>query len=254
MTAGRATSPGRRWFHVKHGIDEPITPQGDGDIRPPPTAHTVFGERLAIVERYVDLLATAGIERGLVGPQETGRLWDRHVLNCAVVQSAVPRACALADVGSGAGLPGVVLAIMRPDLEVTLVEPMQRRARFLGEVVDELELANVAVARARAEDLVGELTADVVTARAVAPLERLAKWTLPLLPTGGRLLALKGGSVGDEVARAAGALRRLGAASWQIREYGSGIVDPPTRVVVVEVGPRVRNAVSGRRRRTKGRT
>jgi 16S rRNA (guanine527-N7)-methyltransferase len=231
-------------FHVKHGA-------GDRLISMPPSAPEFFGERLPSVERYVDLLATRGIQRGLIGPRELSRIWDRHILNCAVVHAAIPAGRAVADVGSGAGLPGVVLAIVRPDLVVTLVEPMQRRTDFLTEVSAELGLSNVSVRRARAEELADELAVDVVTARAVAPLERLARWTLPLLSKGGLLLALKGKTAADELTRAIPALRRMGAASWRIGEYGSGIVNPPTRVTIIEVGARVGEAVP--RRRTKGR-
>jgi len=205
-----------------------------------------------VAERYVSLLAGAGIERGLIGPREVPRLWHRHVLNCAVVNEAMANGSTVADVGSGAGLPGVVLAVARPDLQMTLVEPALRRSRFLQEVVAELGLQNTVVIRARAEDLAGQLEVEAVTARAVASLERLAGWTLPLLSTGGRLLALKGASVVDELARASTALRRMGAASWAVHEFGRGIVDPPTRVAVVEVGRPVREAVS-RRGRTRGR-
>jgi 16S rRNA (guanine527-N7)-methyltransferase len=219
----------------------------------PEQAAVVFGQRLALAQRYVALLAGPGIERGLIGPREAPRLWERHVLNCAVVHKALPAGCSVADVGSGAGLPGIVLAVARPDLQVTLVEPLLRRSRFLEEVADELELRNAVVVRARAEDLAGQLDVQAVTARAVAPLEQLARWTFPLLSTGGRLLALKGASVVDEVARAAAALRRMGAASWAVYEFGRGIVDPPTRVAVIEVGPAVREAVSRRRRRKGGR-
>jgi 16S rRNA (guanine527-N7)-methyltransferase len=231
-------------FHVKHGAGDRLTSV-------PPSAPEFFGERLPSVERYVDLLATRGIQRGLIGPRELSRIWDRHILNCAVVHAAIPVGCAMADVGSGAGLPGVVLAIVRPDLVVTLVEPMQRRTDFLTEVSAELGLSNVSVRRARAEELADELAVDVVTARAVAPLERLARWTLPLLSKGGLLLALKGKTAADELTRAIPALRRMGAASWRIGEYGSGIVNPPTRVTIIEVGARVGEAVP--RRRTKGR-
>jgi 16S rRNA (guanine527-N7)-methyltransferase len=133
------------------------------------------------------------------------------------------------------------------------VEPLLRRSRFLEEVVGELGLRNAVVVRSRAEDLAGHLDVHTVTARAVAPLEQLARWTLPLLPTGGHLLALKGASVVDEVARAATALRRMGAASWAVSEFGRGIVDPPTRVAVIEVGRQVREAGSRRRRRRGGR-
>jgi 16S rRNA (guanine527-N7)-methyltransferase len=229
---------------VKHG-------NGDGPTAPPPSASDVFGQRLPSAERYVDLLATRGSELGLMGPREIPRIWDRHILNCAVIHPAIPAGCALADVGSGAGLPGVVLAIARPDLTVTLVEPMKRRTDFLTEVVAQLGLPNVSVRRARAEELADELAVEVVTARAVAPLERLARWTLPLLSTGGQLLALKGQTATDELTRAIPALRRMGAVSWRIGEYGSGIVIPPTRVAIIEVGARVGEAIP--RRRTKGR-
>ncbi|HZY27516.1 MAG TPA: 16S rRNA (guanine(527)-N(7))-methyltransferase RsmG [Jiangellaceae bacterium] len=216
----------------------------------PEGAAIVFGQRLALAQRYVELLAGPGIERGLIGPREGPRLWQRHVLNCAVVHEALPTGCSVADVGSGAGLPGVVLAVARPDLHVTLVEPLLRRSRFLEQVAGELELHNTVVVRARAEDLAGQLDVQAVTARAVAPLEQLARWTFPLLSTAGRLLALKGASAVDEVARAAPALRRMGAVSWAVHEFGRGIVDPATRVAVIEVGPAVREA--GLRRRRKG--
>lgn len=197
-----------------------------------------FGDRLTAVERYVDLLAGPAIQRGLLGPREVPRIWERHVLNCAVIQDAIPPRSAVVDVGSGAGLPGVVLSIVRPDLDLTLVEPLLRRSVFLTEVVAELRLTNVAVVRARAEDLHGKIGADVVTARAVAPLDRLARWTLPLLEPEGVLLAMKGSSVRDELAAAAGALTALGAAWWRVDEYGAGVVDPPSLVAVVGVGGR----------------
>jgi 16S rRNA (guanine527-N7)-methyltransferase len=217
----------------------------------PSSATAIFGARLPLAERYVVLLGTAGLERGLIGPREAPRIWERHILNCAVVHPVIASGCSVADVGSGAGLPGVVLAIARPDLAVTLVEPMQRRTDFLTEVIADLGLSNISVRRARAEALAAELVVDVVTARAVAPLLQLARWTFPLLFMGGRLLALKGRSVVDEVVRAAPALREMGAVSWQVGEYGAGIVDPPTRVAIIEVGARIGQAVP--RRRTKGR-
>lgn len=205
---------------------------------PPEPHHAAeyFGEAVGGVRRYVELLAGPGLARGLIGPREVPRIWDRHVLNCAVVVDAVPTDASVADVGSGAGLPGMVWALMRPDLKVTLVEPLLRRTRFLDEAVAQLELENVTVLRGRAEDVAHELAVDVVTARAVAPLVKLARWTLPLLRPSGRLLALKGESVNDEVAAAASELRSLGAASWTVREFGAGIVDPATRVAVVELG------------------
>jgi 16S rRNA (guanine527-N7)-methyltransferase len=240
-------------FHVKH---RPETSPADNsnvgiESQPAPrAAQEAFGEQLPLAQRYVALLVSAGVERGLLGPREAARIWDRHLLNCAVIHPAIPTGCTIADIGSGAGLPGMVLAIVRPDLAVTLVEPMQRRCEFLSEVIGDLRLPNVTVRRARAETLGADLTVDVVTARAVAPLERLARWAIPLLSPGGRLLALKGRSVMAELTRAAPVLRTLGATEWRVDEYGSGIVDPPTRVAIIEVGARVSEAVS--RRRAKG--
>jgi 16S rRNA (guanine527-N7)-methyltransferase len=172
--------------------------------------------RLPLAERYVELLATAGVERGLIGPRETPRLWDRHVLNCLAVEQAVPEGAALADLGSGAGLPGLVLAIGRPDLAVTLVEPLQRRTVFLEEVVDALGLDGVRVVRGRAESLHGVERFDVVTARALAPLSRLLGWAMPLVAPTGVLLAMKGSSAPAEVAAASAALRKHGCAAPEI--------------------------------------
>jgi 16S rRNA (guanine527-N7)-methyltransferase len=188
--------------------------------------------------QYAVLLASAGVDRGLIGPREVPRLWDRHLLNCAVAVPLVPVDADVIDVGSGAGLPGIVWAIARPDLRVTCLEPLQRRATFLEEVVTALDLADrVHVVRARAEDIVRgrgpvtSLRARVVTARAVAPLERLAGWTVPLVQPGGELLALKGRSAAEEVQASATVLERLGIASVEVVECGFGVVDPPTTVV-----------------------
>ena len=206
------------------------------ELSTPPSASIVFGDRLALAERYAALLAGPGVVRGLLGPREAPRLWDRHILNCAVAVDLVPEGASVADVGTGAGLPGIVWAIVRPDVQVTLVEPLLRRISFLEETVTELDLPNVTVCRGRAEELAGRMQVDVVTARAVAPLDKLARWTLPLLKSGGVLLALKGQSVADELASAESELAKLGASSWSIQEFGNGIVDPVTRVAVVELG------------------
>jgi 16S rRNA (guanine527-N7)-methyltransferase len=187
---------------------------------------------------YARLLASAGVERGLIGPREVPRIWDRHLLNCAVAVPLVPLGADVIDVGSGAGLPGIVWAIAREDLRVTCLEPLQRRAVFLDEVVSALDLGGrVQVVRARAEDIVRgrgpvtSLRARVVTARAVAPLERLAGWTVPLVQPGGELLALKGRSAAEEVRASASVLERLGIVSVDVVECGVGVVDPPTTVV-----------------------
>ena len=175
----------------------------------PEAARRAFSsERLPLAERYVELLATVGVERGLIGPREGPRLWDRHVLNCLAIESLVARDATIADLGSGAGLPGVVLAIGRPDLAVTLVEPLQRRTIFLDEVVEELGLSTVTVVRGRAEELHGETAFDVVTARALAPLDRLIGWGMPLVGPAGVLVAMKGSSAEQEIRDAAKALKK----------------------------------------------
>jgi 16S rRNA (guanine527-N7)-methyltransferase len=200
---------------------------------PPEAAEGVFASALPLAEAYAGWLAGAGIERGLVGPREVPRLWERHLLNCAAVADVVPRGATVCDLGSGAGLPGIPLAIRRPDLQVTLLEPLLRRTRFLDEVVEALALPNVLVRRGRAEELAGSELFDVVTSRAVAPLERLARWSLPLTRGGGLMLAMKGSSAPDEVAAAHGVLRRLHGREVRILSVGDGLLDPPVTVVAV---------------------
>ena len=197
--------------------------------RETPGAVEHFGDDLKTINRYIDLLATWGIERGLIGPREAPRLWDRHVLNCAVVTPRIPSAASVADVGSGAGLPGLVWAIARPDLTVTLIEPLLRRTTFLTEVIDELALANVTVIRGRADEVAQVF--DVVTARAVADLGKLGSWCLPLVRPGGVLLALKGESASTEVEMWTQALRVDGATDIVVTSYGA--VETPTTVVEV---------------------
>jgi 16S rRNA (guanine527-N7)-methyltransferase len=201
------------------------------------TAVAAFGTGLPLAERYAELLRTDGVTRGLIGPREADRLWERHLVNCAAAVSAFPPEGLVVDVGSGAGLPGIPLALARPSLHLRLVEPLLRRATFLTEVVDRLELSNVEVLRARAEDLRGAWTAAAVTARAVAPLARLAAWCLPLVTPGGSMLALKGDRADAELTASAAALRRLGATSWKVESHGAGLVDPPVRVVRIVAGP-----------------
>jgi len=210
---------------------------------PPAGAADVFGERLELAQRYVTALATDGVERGLIGPREVPRLWDRHLLNCAVLAELVPPGARVIDVGSGAGLPGIPLALARPDLTVSLLEPSERRSTFLSEVVQLLELPGVDVVRGRAEEG-RRAPVEVVTARAVAPLIRLAGWCLPLVAPAGRLLAIKGASARAEVEAAADAVRAAGGLPATIRLCGRGVVDPPTTVVEI-----VRAAVASRRRR-----
>jgi 16S rRNA (guanine527-N7)-methyltransferase len=196
-------------------------------------AQEVFGARLPSAVAYADLLATDGVTRGLIGPREAPRLWQRHLLNCAVLTEALAVGADVCDIGSGAGLPGVVLAIRRPDLVVTLVEPLLRRTTFLVEAVERLEIGNVEVVRGRAEDLHGKRTFSVVTSRAVAPLPRLLDWSMPLVRSAGELLAMKGASAAEELEDAARDVRRWTSGSADILVLGSDVIDPPTTVVRV---------------------
>jgi 16S rRNA (guanine527-N7)-methyltransferase len=196
----------------------------------------LFGDGYTTALEFDRLLCGEGVRRGLVGPREAERMWDRHVLNCAAIAPAFPPGASVVDVGSGAGLPGVALAIARPDLRIVLLEPLLRRSTFLSEAVEALGLARVEVRRGRAEELHGQVVADVVTARAVAPLDRLAGWCLPLVRPGGSLLAMKGARAAEELSAAADLLTRLGAADWSVEVHGAGVVDPAVRLVRVTAG------------------
>jgi 16S rRNA (guanine527-N7)-methyltransferase len=218
----------------------------DNDV--PVAAPVVFGGALDRAVAYAQLLATEGTVRGLIGPHEVPRLWERHLLNSAVVGELLPAGARVVDVGSGAGLPGIPIALVRPDVDMTLLEPLARRVAFLEECRDRLGLP-VTVRRGRAEegpvrrDLGG---VDTVTARAVAPLDRLAGWCLPLLRPGGTLLAVKGETAEDELAAAGPALRRAGAGSARVVRCGVGTVDPPSTVVAVTRGTVRATARGGR--------
>lgn len=202
----------------------------------PPAARALFAAVLPQAAAFAALLRGPGTERGLLGPREAGRLWSRHLLNCGVVAAHLPDRATVADVGSGAGLPGVVWALLRPDARLTLIEPLLRRSAFLHEVVESLGLPNVEVLRARAEDLHGVRTFGVVAARGVAPLERLLPWCLPLVEPGGELIALKGASAAAEIAAARSSLHSMGATTAVINTYGEGMVSPPTTAVQVRAG------------------
>lgn len=193
---------------------------------------------------FAEILASTGVEQGLIGPREVPRIWSRHLLNCAVVadpaESLISTGALVADVGSGAGLPGLVWALTRADLNLVLIEPLLRRANFLTAVINELGLGEqVTVTRVRAEDLAkqGDWSGvDVVTARAVAPLVKLLGWTVPLLRNGGSLVALKGSSVSTELADAEPVAAALGINDLRIVVCGRGVVDPVTTVVLATRG------------------
>jgi len=190
-------------------VSRETPPSGD-----PVVLSTVFApSRLPALQRYAALLASEGVLRGLIGPREVPRLWDRHLVNCGLLAPLVPAGARVADLGSGAGLPGLVLALARPDLAVTLVEPMARRVEFLTEACESLGAENATVVRGRAEELGGGHDFDVVTSRALAPLTRLLAWSLPLVAPGGAVLAMKGSSASVEIEAAAPELRRWRAAA-----------------------------------------
>jgi 16S rRNA (guanine527-N7)-methyltransferase len=184
-------------------------------------AAAVFGDALPQAGKYAELLAGIGVERGLIGPAEADRIWERHLLNCAAIAHLLPARCSLVDVGSGAGLPGIVLALLLPHARVTLLEPLARRVDFLNEAVAELGLTNAEVVRARAEDLAGQVSADVVTARAVAPLDKLAVLAVGLARPGGRVLAIKGSGAESELAKAGPVLGRLGVTDARVMRAGT---------------------------------
>lgn len=211
-------------FHVKHA-----------EVPPPPAAAIdLFGDAIEAARLYAQILAGAGVERGLLGPREIDRLWDRHILNCAVVGELLSAGERVADIGSGAGLPGIPLALARADVQVVLVEPLLRRSDFLRETIEQLGI-NCLVVRGRAEDgavrdEVG-LT-DVVVSRAVASLDKLTKWSTPLLRPGGRMLAIKGERADDEVREHRRAMAALGVSEVKVERCGAQFVDPPATVVV----------------------
>jgi 16S rRNA (guanine527-N7)-methyltransferase len=202
----------------------------------PPAAEAMFGSGLPRVVEFAELLAEHGVMRGLIGPREVDRLWDRHLLNSAVVASLIPQSARVIDLGSGAGLPGIPLAIARPDLRITLLEPMARRVEWLEHVTTRLGLS-VTVVRGRAEEatIKRQLSgSDVVVVRAVAPLAKLCEWSLPLLRRGGSLVAMKGTSAADEVARDRAAVVRAGGGEPRIETCGVDMLSDPATAVVVD--------------------
>lgn len=223
-------------FHVKHvdACDRRSRPLGMATAPVSGAAFAIFGPRLQLAERYAEALASVGMERGLIGPHELDRLWDRHLLNCAVIEELFDRCDRVVDIGSGAGLPGLPLAIARPDLRIVLVEPLLRRSKFLREVIGDLGLA-VEVLTGRAEEprvrnqLAGS---DVVVSRAVARLDKLTAWSMPLLRSGGRMLAIKGERAHDEVQEHRRGMSELGAVDVRVIRCGEYYLRPPATVVL----------------------
>jgi 16S rRNA (guanine527-N7)-methyltransferase len=239
-------------FHVKHVIPGKL-PEVPPAPPPPAIARSIFGSRLDLAQRYADLLAGPGVEWGLLGPREIDRLWDRHLLNCGVVAELMEPGERVADIGSGAGLPGLALAIAKPDLDIVLIESMLRRTEFLRMAVTELGL-DVGVVRGRAEDAgarqsIGEC--DAVVSRAVAPLDKLTRWSMALLRPGGRMLAIKGERAPDELREYRRVMTSLGAADVRVVECGVKHLSPPTTVVVARRDKPV--PVRGVRRRRSNR-
>jgi len=207
------------------GVDEEsVVPLEDEPV----AAVRMFGERIDLARAYVASLATDGVVRGLIGPREPARLWTRHVVNSAVIAELIEQGVRVVDIGSGAGLPGIPLAIARPDLRVTLVEPLERRARYLSEMIETLDLRLCRVVRGRAEEVVAECgDADIVTSRAVAPLHRLAGWSAPLTRVGGVVLAMKGQSAAEELQRDRSAVAAAGLVEPEVLEIrGYEQIDP----------------------------
>lgn len=200
---------------------------------PPAGAFELFGARAGLAERYAHHLATTGVEWGLIGPREVPRLWSRHILNSALAAELLSPGDDVGDVGSGAGLPGIPLALMVPEASFALIEPMERRVDWLTMVVHDLGLENVRIVRGRVEDLADDEVFTAVTARAVKALKVLVEWCAPVLAPDGRLLALKGERAQQEMAEAAKAIRRLRLSPAVLHTLSSPLVETPTRVVEV---------------------
>lgn len=197
----------------------------------PAEASVVFGDRIELARRFTAALGEHGEERGLIGPLEPARLWSRHILNSAVAGPLFAAGARVGDVGSGAGLPGLVLAIARPDVEWVLIEPMERRVTWLQEQTDALELQNVTIVRARGEEWSEGAVLDAVTARAVSALKTLVPLTAPLVRVGGELVLLKGANAANEIEAAAKQLRKYGLDDVRVEMVGDGVIAEPTRVV-----------------------
>lgn len=196
----------------------------------PAVAATLFGDRIDLARSFTAELARRGEELGLIGPLELPRLWTRHILNSVLVAPLLEDRGRVGDVGSGAGLPGLVLAIARPDVTMVLIEPMERRVDWLSSEADRLGLTNVEVVRARAEDVADDLVVDQVTARAVSALSKLIPLTVPLVRSGGQLILMKGARVDDELEKARKVILRKRLTDVEVLELGVGVVEETTRV------------------------
>lgn len=213
--------------------------QSPEDLNPVPeltpierrAAEKLFAEQLPATQRYVEHLCTTGITHGLLGPREVPRMWSRHVLNSAVLGPELPSGATVADVGSGAGLPGIALALARPDVEFILIEPMERRVDWLDAVIRNLSLSNVRVIRARAEEASDEVMAEVVTARAVSALKKLIPMTVPLMADDGELMLLKGRSAAEEIKAAAKQIKKARLGEPRVELLGESLLDEATTVV-----------------------
>jgi len=218
----------------KPGSDASAASESEGSlsvVEPEPSvAASLFGERIELARQFTQNLAEQGEERGLIGPLELPRLWSRHILNCAIVAPLLSPG-RVGDVGSGAGLPGIVLAIARPDVDFVLIEPMERRVAWLTEQVDELGLTNVDVVRARAEDVRLSEPLDQVTARAVSAFRKLIPLTAPLVRDGGELVLMKGAGAQAEVDSAAKEMRKYRVRDAEVIVLGENVLDEVTRVI-----------------------
>ncbi|MGV0791309.1 16S rRNA (guanine(527)-N(7))-methyltransferase RsmG [Mycolicibacterium sp. XJ1819] len=220
----------------------------------PAGAEALFGARLDVTRRYAEILAGAGVERGLIGPREVDKIWERHLLNSAAIGELLEPNARVADIGSGAGLPGIPLALARPDLRVTLIEPLLRRSEFLREVIEELDLdpTAVTVVRGRAEDAavrrqVGQM--DAAVSRAVAALDKITKWSIPLVRPEGLMLAMKGARAEEEVREHRRVMASFGATDVRVVQCCAEYLDPPATVVVARRRTPVADRRKGGRRR-----
>lgn len=211
--------------------DAPVPPVAAPVLEAEPAvAAALFGDQIAVARSFTNELARRGEELGLIGPLELPRLWTRHILNSALLAPLLEARGRVADVGSGAGLPGLVLAIARPDVEFVLIEPMERRTDWLRSESDRLGLQNVTVLRGRAEDVADDVVVDQVTARAVSALSKLIPLTVPLVRSGGQLILMKGARVDEEIEKARKVILRKRLSDVEVLELGEGVVDETTRV------------------------